>query len=101
MDSHFPDRQHVEEIRRALWARPGLGRAAVMVGAGMSRNAEPLRPGCPAMPTWADLVLAMIDRLYPSSPATDRRRKELKEQAWATSTALRLAEEFLTAFGRP
>ena len=99
MSSYFPDIQHVEEIRRALWTR--FGRAAVMVGAGMSRNAEPLRPDRPAMPTWGDLVTAMIDRLYPLSPATARRRTELKEQAWATSTALRLAEEFVAAFGRP
>jgi hypothetical protein len=101
MGVYFPDLQHVEEIRRALWAESGLGRAAVMVGSGMSRNAEPARVGRPTMPTWADLIHAMIDRLYPPSPDTERRRQELRAQAWATSAALRLAEEFEAAFGRP
>jgi hypothetical protein len=100
MNSYFPDRQHVESVRRALWAEPGLGRAAVMVGAGMSRNADPLRPGRAAMPTWEELIMVMIDRLYPSSPATERRREDLKRQARATSAAQRLAEEFTAAFGR-
>lgn len=101
MTTYFPDRQHVEEIRRALWIERGLGRAALMVGAGMSRNAEPVGPGRPLMPTWGDLITAMIERLYPASPANERRRRELLEQAWATSTALRLADEFTAAFGRP
>jgi hypothetical protein len=38
--AHFPDRQHVEAIRQSHW----LGRAALMVGAGMSRNTVPTRP---------------------------------------------------------
>jgi hypothetical protein len=100
MSADFPDLQHVEVIRRALWTGRGLGRATVMVGAGMSRNAESMRPGGSAMATWSDLTNAMIDRLYPASPTTDRRRKELKAQAGATSAALRLAEEFTAAFGR-
>ena len=100
MNSYFPDRQHIESIRRALWAEPGLGRLPVMVGAGMSRNANPLRPGRAAMPTWEDLITVMIDLLYPPSLATERRREDLKGQAKATSAAQRLAEEFTAAFGR-
>jgi len=101
MNSYLPDRQHIESIRRALWAEPGLGQAAVMVGAGMSRNADRVRPGRAAMPTWEDLIFVMIDRLYPPSPATEHRRADLKGQAKATSAAQRLAEEFTAAFGRP
>jgi hypothetical protein len=96
MSVYFPDRQHVEAIRQALWT----GRAAVMVGAGMSRNAEPMRPGLSVMPTWEDLIEVMINRLYPESAETDYRRKQLKAQAKATSSALRLADEFSAAFGR-
>ena len=72
-----------------------------MVGAGMSRNANPIRTGRAMMPTWEDLIIAMIDRLYPPSPTTERRRADLKGQVKATSAAQRLAEEFTAAFGRP
>jgi SIR2-like domain len=40
-------------------------------------------------------------RLYPESDATALRREQLKHQAKATSAALRLADEFSAAFGRP
>ena len=75
MISYFPDRQHIESIRRALWAETGIGQHAVMVGAGMSRNADPCRPACAVMPTWYDLIGVMIDRLYPPAPATERKRQ--------------------------
>jgi len=71
-----------------------------MVGAGMSRNALPRRPGRAVMPTWWDLISALIDRLYPQGLGEDRRRSELLRQAGATSTALRLADEYVAAFGR-
>src|SRR5581483_3601740 len=101
MTAYFPDFQHVEEIRRALWSEHGLSRASVMVGSGMSRNAEPHRPGLPKMPTLGKLIEVLIDRLYPDTPATARRREKLKKEAWATSAGQRLAEEFAVAFGRP
>lgn len=95
--AHFPDAQHVEAVQRALWA----DRAAVMVGAGMSRNAEPRRAGGATMPVWSDLARLLIDRLYPPGRAADRHREALRGQASATSAALRLAEEFAVTFGRP
>ena len=39
MDS-FPDLVHVEQIAEALWRKATQGNAALMVGAGFSRNAE-------------------------------------------------------------
>ena len=36
----FPDHAHVEQIRKRLWCGRGFGQAAVVVGAGFSRNAE-------------------------------------------------------------
>jgi SIR2-like domain len=66
----------------------------------MSRNATARRPRHPEMPTWWQLVKAMIDRLYPLDGDNDSRRKTLLEQAGATSVALRLADEFAAAFGR-
>jgi len=100
MTPYFPDLQHVDEIRRSLWTDRALSRASVMVGAGMSRNAEPAHAGRTTMTTWSELISVMIDRLYPAGTSVERRRKELSDQAGATSTALRLAEEFSAAFGR-
>lgn len=101
MNGYFPDQQHIESIRRALWHGTVISRAAVMIGAGMSRNADPLRPSRPTMATWQDLMAIMVDHLYPLSPATAKRREDLKGQMKATTAALRLAEEFTAAFGRP
>ena len=99
-DTFFPDRQHIEAIRRALWSKGRGAGAAVMVGAGMSQNAVPTHPEHRRMPDWSTLVLSLIDRLYPAGQATDRRRDELLSQVGATSTAVRLAEEFAATFGR-
>jgi hypothetical protein len=71
-----------------------------MVGAGMSRNAESLRPGRPVMPTWSELTNALIDRLYPKGSDGDRRRDWLRRTSDAVSVATRLAEEYAAAFGR-
>lgn len=71
-----------------------------MVGAGMSRNAEPTRPSRASMPTWADLVHTLIDRLHPAGSGTAGKREWLHGQAGATSTALRLAQEYTATFGR-
>jgi hypothetical protein len=99
MSPYFPDLIHVEAIRRALWT--GSGRAAVMVGAGMSLNAQPLRPGRPAMPTWAKLTEALIEHLHPPGMLSDERKKKLQAQAEVAGKSLRLAEEYVAAFGRP
>ncbi len=37
----FPDIANVSRIREALWRYCTVGSAAVMVGSGFSRNAEP------------------------------------------------------------
>ncbi len=97
---HFPDAQHIEALRRALWTDREFGRAAVMVGAGMSRNAVPLRAGRATMPTWAELTTALIDRLYPAGSGGERRAEWLHQAAGATSVANRLGEEYAIAFGR-
>lgn len=101
MADQFPDLQHVEAIRRSLWSDGGLGRAAVMVGAGFSLNAEPVRPGRIRMPNWADLIRLMVDRLYPAASGDHRNRERMLRQIDATSTAVRVAEEFAATFGRP
>jgi hypothetical protein len=99
----FPDQPHVDRIREALWQRaPEPGKAAVMVGAGMTFKARPLDIGSARPPSWEDLTKVFINHLYPAgakqgSCSRDRGR----HQAGATSGFLRLAQEYAVSFGRP
>ena len=99
MDS-FPDRMHVEKIRSALWRGREFGQAAVLVGGGFSRNAEPVRLSAPPFPLWADLGKSLVEKLYPPSPSDKWERDNALNQVKSTSGALRIAEEFQAAFGR-
>ncbi|MDB5310083.1 MAG: hypothetical protein JWO38_4285 [Gemmataceae bacterium] len=71
-----------------------------MVGAGMSRNADPLGPSRTVMPTWSELTATLIDQLYPKGSGGERRRDWLRRTSDAVSVATRLAEEYAAAFGR-
>ena len=84
------------EIRRRLHDQRG-SKAAVMIGAGFSRNAVPRDAGSARFPLWRDITTGLAERLYPR----DEDRKAVLDRAGATSSALRLAQEFETAFGRP
>jgi len=68
-----------------------------MVGSGFSLNATPRFGGGKRFPLWKDLTGKLIDGLYTN--AEDRR--DVMEASGATSSALRLAEEYESAFGRP
>jgi hypothetical protein len=48
----FPDRKYIETIRQALWNGSEFGRAAVMIGSGFSRNAEPVGIQTARFPLW-------------------------------------------------
>lgn len=86
---NLADQIYIEQLRQRLWASRGLGRAAVMVGAGFSRNADALTPGTPMFPMWKELARALATDLYPT--AVD----------WGSSKdALRLATEYESVFGR-
>ncbi len=93
----FSDLIHLERIRTSLWGHGESGRASVMVGAGLSLNADIVSPSAPRFPTWHELSLRMIEKLYPA-PSTDR--ADVLAQARSTSGALRLAQEYQAAFGR-
>ncbi|MBF0148122.1 MAG: SIR2 family protein, partial [Magnetococcales bacterium] len=95
----FPDMAHVERLREALWRDAPFGNAAVMVGAGFSRNAHPVSGSSRQMPTWADTAREMADRLYVKPEQCDQHDRAMRE-AGATSGFLRLAQEFEAAFGR-
>jgi len=97
----FPDRPYLDRICAALWRRGAHGEAAVMVGAGMSLNAQPRGAGSGRFPTWSALARTVVDHLYPAyGGANSEHRKQALQQAKATSGFLRLAQEYETAFGR-
>lgn len=98
-DLNFPDRPSVDFIREALWSGSSVGRAAVMIGAGFSRNARATTFGATSMLDWRGLIEALCDRLY--APSGGERHQGAVAMAAATSGFLRLAQEYEAVFGRP
>ncbi|KAF0217578.1 MAG: hypothetical protein FD174_3257 [Geobacteraceae bacterium] len=99
--STFPDQVHIERIAEALWRKSPLGNAALMVGAGLSRNARNIADPNRMMPTWGDLAESLCEKLYPSSDKSITHHRSLAlKKASATSGALRLAQEYEASFGR-
>ncbi|WP_441291614.1 SIR2 family NAD-dependent protein deacylase [Sorangium sp. KYC3313] len=79
----LPDRVHIEALREALW-RPE-SRAAVLVGAGMSRNADKLSPAVPDFPLWWDIAAELRKTVDPKTSEHD---------------ALRLGQLYENTYGR-
>lgn len=94
----FPDIHHLIHLRDRLWARRPRGRAAVMVGAGFSLNAESRVAGSTSFPLWSDLTGRMLDELRPLLSAKERKEEVLKYASGSGS--LTLAREYELAFGR-
>ena len=95
----FQDAPHLLQLQRDLWQWP-KGRAALMVGAGFSRNARAL-PGIRSrFPTWRELVRVMYDALNPELPNESIKNKEDREKHFNGTSALRIASEYEAAFGR-
>src|SRR6266446_2607788 len=95
----FPDRIYIEQIRKHLWSGREFGRAAVMVGAGFSRNAQKTIDSIPEFPLWTEIAEVMFEALYPagSSDETKRQRSKMTKTSGAP---LRLASEYEAAFTR-
>lgn len=91
-----PTNNLLHELREKLHDRRG-SKAAVLVGSGFSRNADPKFGTTRSFPLWEDLTARMIERLYRDPKAARNRLKS----AGAISSALRLAQEFETEFSRP
>jgi hypothetical protein len=96
----LPDAKYVLAIRAALWSRGDGGRAAVMVGAGFSRNADAAVARPRPILLWHDLLGGLLDQLDPATGADEERRKEALLSRGSVGGALRLAEEYEAAFGR-
>ena len=97
----FPDQIHLDRLRERLWYRRGTGRAAVMVGAGFSRNAEPLSPREPKFPLWWTVGDRLFDSLHPRGSVPEEERARLKVRSTAGQGPMRLATEYQAGFGRP
>src|SRR5690242_20289794 len=95
----YADEKYVKTIREALWCGQEFGRAAVMIGSGFSRNAEPARTSVRPFPMWSDLSRLLVGRLD-QLPEDPEERKRALYQAEETSRALRLGDEFEAALGR-
>ena len=65
--------------------------AAVMVGAGLSRNAKPVGPSSASFPSWQELGDIFYEKLHGRAPSDDVRYLSL----------LKLAEQVEATFGRP
>lgn len=69
-----------------------------MVGAGFSRNAVPKHTGLPTAPTWPELAQAIYAKL--NSNADGQQEGLEPEAASQSSSILRVAQEYQSAFGR-
>ncbi len=89
MTDHAPTQltPHLDEIADRLWSN----RAAVMVGAGLSQNAEPRGGRSASLPSWKDLGDRFYRKLHGRGPGNEERYLSL----------LKLAEQVQAAFGRP
>jgi hypothetical protein len=81
---HLPDYPALRQVASALW-KSG---AAVLVGAGFSRNATRASPATPKPPLWDGLAREMGRQLYADRPSE------------APRDALRLAEEYRAFYGQ-
>ena len=89
MPDDAPDqiKPYLNEIADRLWSN----NAAVMVGAGFSRNAKPVDSTSPSFPSWQELGDIFCGKLHGRSPGEEARYLSL----------LKLAEQIQAAFGRP
>ena len=84
----LPDYPALQQLARALWRNGSVRGAAVLVGAGLSKNAIRPADDSPAPPLWYELQEKLVERLYPhDSKAVPR-------------NPLRTAEEYRTYLGQ-
>ena len=82
---------HVKPYLDEIAERLSSNNAAVMVGAGFSRNAKPVGPTSASFPSWQELGDIFYRKLHGCAPPDDVRYLSL----------LKLAEQVQAAFGRP
>lgn len=92
-ENTFPDAIHLLKLQTDLWKTP-ISRAAVMVGAGFSLNANKLPQATRTMPMWSELVWKMYEELHPEVESEQLRQAFMKENL------LVVASEYQASFGR-
>ena len=85
----IPDsiRPYLNEIAERLWSE----HAAVMVGAGFSRNAKPNSASCPEFPNWSQLGDLFYEKIHGEKPGIQSKYLSVPK----------LADEVQAALGRP
>lgn len=96
--SQHPNQIHIDAIREALWRGPQYGKAAILIGAGMSQNAVAKEATVGRFPNWAQLMLPMLEDLY-AKYEDARKKAERAALANAVSEALRIASEYVAIYG--
>jgi hypothetical protein len=86
--SQFSDLPALKQLARALWHNGSIRGAALMVGAGFSKNAILQAPDTREPPSWDELLNELVAQLYPTDNFS------------APKDALRIAEEYRTYFGQ-
>jgi hypothetical protein len=86
--SELPDYPALQQLGRALWRNGSIRGAALLVGAGFSKNAVVAGEDSAKPPLWNDLNQALVSELYPGA------------ERHAPTDALRIAEEYRTYFGQ-
>jgi len=84
----LPDYPALQQFAHALWRDGTVRGAAVLVGAGFSKNSVSPAKDTPQPPLWNDLCNAMVEQLYPG------------KKDCAPANPLRIAEEYRTYFGQ-
>jgi hypothetical protein len=96
----IPDFASINALRNKLWSGRDFGQVSIMVGAGFSRNADPIAQDIQPFPDWYTLADKMIEDLYPKSKYTPEQIDYLKRDYGGISGIMRLAEEYVIAHGR-
>lgn len=96
----LPDLNNINHIIRHLWNGREYGNAAVMVGAGFSRNAEKITPTASSFPTWNDLGEKMYLHLYPQGQQDDIAYKQNMIRTISGGGVIKLALEYEKALSR-
>lgn len=105
----LPSLHHILKIREDLFKNREwpYGRAAVMVGAGFSRNGDKKSQAGKPFPLWLDLGKALFDELYPEcltsiedSKKSDPDRERWRLQKTSGMGSVELAQEYAASQGR-
>lgn len=96
----LPDQNHIDQIRERLWTGREFGQAAVMVGAGFSRNAIVITSNTKKFPLWKELSDAMFEALYPQENLSIHEREELRGRLASIGNSTKLASQYEAVFGR-